>query len=195
MNLHHPSNLSVDLSASDPQLVTTDENAALVAWINPPTADEFAMTENPLADAKLLAAAWNAFVSAGPELGVDAAELAASFKVVHVVKLLDRLSDMIEDGRLKKADIPDDYAWLVDQLAEINQPLPLGSGPNEAPAIEASPLAAQALESKAENVWNDFPPFPREDWQVAAGTGETNLGYWEWVLTRIEASDEAGGQD
>jgi hypothetical protein len=70
MNLHHPSNLSVDLSASDPQLVTTDENAALVAWINPPSGDEFAMTENPLADAKLLAAAWNAFVSAGPELGL-----------------------------------------------------------------------------------------------------------------------------
>ncbi len=34
-----------------------------------------------------------------------------------------RLQDhayLIEHGSLKKADIPDDYAWLVDQLAEIN---------------------------------------------------------------------------
>lgn len=30
--------------------------------------------------------------------------------------LHDGLSDMIEGGRLKEADIPDDYRWLVETL-------------------------------------------------------------------------------
>lgn len=34
-------------------------------------------------------------------------------------QLHDRLSDMIEDGRLGKADIPDDYRWLADTLARL----------------------------------------------------------------------------
>lgn len=32
-------------------------------------------------------------------------------------RLHDGLSDMIEGGRLTEADIPDDYHWLVQQLA------------------------------------------------------------------------------
>lgn len=35
------------------------------------------------------------------------------------LNLHDRLSDMIESGRLKEADIPDDYAWLVESLASL----------------------------------------------------------------------------
>jgi len=34
-------------------------------------------------------------------------------------KLHDGLSDMVEDSRLTDMDIPDDYQWLVDLLAEI----------------------------------------------------------------------------
>jgi hypothetical protein len=34
-------------------------------------------------------------------------------------KLHNGLSDMIEDGRLKEADIPDDYKWLVESLAHL----------------------------------------------------------------------------
>lgn len=34
--------------------------------------------------------------------------------------LHDRLSDMIEDGRLKKADFPDDYDFLVESLADLS---------------------------------------------------------------------------
>lgn len=34
-------------------------------------------------------------------------------------KLHDGLSDMIEGGRLAEADIPDDYRWLVNMLAEL----------------------------------------------------------------------------
>lgn len=34
-------------------------------------------------------------------------------------KLADGLSDMVEGGRLREADIPDDYQWLVATLAKI----------------------------------------------------------------------------
>jgi hypothetical protein len=34
-------------------------------------------------------------------------------------KLHDGLSEMIEEGRLREADIPDDYQWLVKQLTHI----------------------------------------------------------------------------
>ena len=35
-------------------------------------------------------------------------------------RLHDGLSDMIEDGRLTEADIPDDYQWLVETLVACN---------------------------------------------------------------------------
>lgn len=34
-------------------------------------------------------------------------------------RLHDMLSDMIEGGRLKEADIPDDYEAIVEQLAKL----------------------------------------------------------------------------
>ena len=34
-------------------------------------------------------------------------------------RLADGLSDMVEGGRLKEADCPDDYRWLVEKLAAI----------------------------------------------------------------------------
>lgn len=42
------------------------------------------------------------------------ASLLPKYRALH-----DGLSDMIEEGRLNEADIPDDYRWLVDTLVEI----------------------------------------------------------------------------
>jgi hypothetical protein len=39
-------------------------------------------------------------------------------------QLHDGLSDMIEGGRLKEADIPEDYAWLVRALEALANPKP-----------------------------------------------------------------------
>jgi hypothetical protein len=33
--------------------------------------------------------------------------------------LFDGISDMIEDGRLSEADIPDDYLWLTTRMTEL----------------------------------------------------------------------------
>ena len=38
----------------------------------------------------------------------------------HYHALHDHLSDMIEDGRLRKADFPDDYDFLVESLAQLS---------------------------------------------------------------------------
>lgn len=41
-------------------------------------------------------------------------DLLAAYRALH-----DGLSDMIDEGHLKEADIPDDYRWLVDMLVEL----------------------------------------------------------------------------
>lgn len=45
--------------------------------------------------------------------------LHTALKAMHQAygKLHDGLSDMIEEGRLTEADIPDDYQWLVETLS------------------------------------------------------------------------------
>ena len=40
-------------------------------------------------------------------------------RLVVYRRLADGLSDMVEDGRLDEAAIPDDYEWIVDTLAQI----------------------------------------------------------------------------
>lgn len=42
------------------------------------------------------------------------AEVLSAYRRLH-----DGLSDMIESGRLRPADIPDDYQWLVETLAAL----------------------------------------------------------------------------
>lgn len=34
-------------------------------------------------------------------------------------KLYDGLSDMVEDGRLTRADHPDDYEWLIAAMLDV----------------------------------------------------------------------------
>lgn len=43
---------------------------------------------------------------------------------------------------------------------------------------------------KTDNLWNEHPDYLREDWQVEAGMGNTQLGYWDWVLHRIEGEED-----
>ena len=60
-------------------------------------------------------------------------------------RLHDRLSDMVESGRLTQADIPDDYEWLVNEMLVplANHPCHDRSEPNEArPSI-----AVEAVDS------------------------------------------------
>lgn len=51
--------------------------------------------------------------------GEQAAGTVTDTRLAAYEKLHDRLSDMIESGRLHKGDIPDDYDWLVNTLAGL----------------------------------------------------------------------------
>jgi hypothetical protein len=35
--------------------------------------------------------------------------------------------------------------------------------------------------------WGSCSQYPREDWQLEVENGDTNLGYWEWVIHQAEA--------
>ena len=45
---------------------------------------------------------------------VEPIEVLRQYALLH-----DGLSDMIEGGRLKESDVPDDYKWLVESLAKV----------------------------------------------------------------------------
>jgi hypothetical protein len=34
----------------------------------------------------------------------------------------------------------------------------------------------------------EHPDYPRLDWQYEAGNGDTQLGYWEWVIHQEESN-------
>lgn len=38
------------------------------------------------------------------------------------------------------------------------------------------------------HVWSEHPEFIRAAWMNEVNGGDTNLGYWEWVLHQIEAT-------
>lgn len=51
----------------------------------------------------------------------------------------------------------------------------------------------------AERAWqlreeftDNHPDYTIVDWQIAAGCGDTVLGYWEWVVHQIEANEDLG---
>lgn len=53
--------------------------------------------------------------AAAPELLAKLKNMFDGYTDLH-----DGLSDMIEDGRLRESDIPDDYRWLVDKLVKLS---------------------------------------------------------------------------
>ena len=48
---------------------------------------------------------------------------------------------------------------------------------------------ALALASR-HGYWKEHPEFPVTDWQYEVQNDETRLGYWEWVVGKLEATDE-----
>ena len=48
-------------------------------------------------------------------------------------------------------------------------------------------VSADALITK-HGMWGELETLPRDDWKFEVQNGDTNLGYWEWVAARLEAS-------
>lgn len=39
---------------------------------------------------------------------------------------------------------------------------------------------------KSTDVWGEDDNYPRQDWQFEVSNGDTNLGYWDWVMHQKE---------
>lgn len=92
-------------------------------------------------------------------------------------RLHDLLSDLIEGGRLKEADIPDDYQAIVEQLALLANP-------------PTDPVPS--LADRFGGYWSgEHPDYPVEDWQGECANDDTRLGYWEWAQGKL---DSDGGE-
>ena len=37
--------------------------------------------------------------------------------------------------------------------------------------------------------WGEHPSYPRQDWMDEAGENDTGLGYWDWVLNKIDQEE------
>jgi len=48
---------------------------------------------------------------------------------------------------------------------------------------------------KKSGVWGGHPKFKRSDWQHEVVSGDTNLGYWEWVWHQIEGDEDVPNPD
>lgn len=59
-----------------------------------------------------------------------------------------------------------------------------GSG-KKAPALMT---LAEVLQDHY-GVWGQFPAFARQDWQYEVENGDTNQGYWDWVVSTLEARE------
>ena len=40
------------------------------------------------------------------------------------------------------------------------------------------------------DVWGEDPAWSRDEWKIDVETGDTNLGYWEWVDHRKESAED-----
>lgn len=37
--------------------------------------------------------------------------------------------------------------------------------------------------------WGEHPDHPLDDWRYEVQNGDTRMGYWEWVMARLESSE------
>jgi hypothetical protein len=49
---------------------------------------------------------------------------------------------------------------------------------------------AQELAEQHGGAWGEHPQYLVSDWQHEVAEGNTRLGYWVWVLHRIEADED-----
>jgi len=100
---------------------------------------------------------------------------------------------------MDKAQIPDEIRWIaeddrdeclsdddIDQICEtLNHP---GPARPEA-STEIDPLQALINEHADGNSWGEHVDYPRADWRYEVDNNDTGLGYWEWVLHRLEDAE------
>jgi hypothetical protein len=78
-------------------------------------------------------------------------------------------------------------AWShLQKAAKSNSPKATAAKTRK-PAKKLLTLS-QALQDHY-GVWGEFSAFPRRDWEYEVENHDTNLGYWDWVVSTLEARD------
>jgi len=96
--------------------------------------------------------------------------------------------------------IEGEFGWLQNsgmEFVEVSRIVAAGNKPEDGAAATGLPealtkgfkvenLMSLAIKEQVDKycLWGEHPSNPRADWQHEVGNGDTNLGYWEWVVHR-----------
>lgn len=84
------------------------------------------------------------------------------------------------DGKVIFLD-EDGYEWTFDQLKPVEES---EDEPDAAPKPVIDP--AQLADANG-GTWGEHHTYIPADWRTEVENGDTRLGYWEWVASKIEA--------
>lgn len=72
-----------------------------------------------------------------------------------------------------------------DGLVYLDKPL---RGPAPSSAVRTE-VIERIVKQCGDDLWGDCAQFGKEDWRHEVESGDTILGYWEWVFSQAEAND------
>lgn len=126
------------------------------------------------------------------ETAVAPPDFAKALRLYH--KLHDGLSDMIEGGRLTEADIPDDYAWLVESLASVANVGPREVQPEGPPPPTWVKATQDALAAMEKLLYIHHNPDDDEDTEddYEANTADEFRAIWAEVEAIANAAPPLG---
>lgn len=58
--------------------------------------------------------------------------------------------------------------------------------------LALSPFQDRQHDTQSIQEHTDHPTYPREDWRYDVASGQTQIGYWDWVISRISAEETYG---
>ena len=79
-------------------------------------------------------------------------------------------------------------------IETIHLDLPTAAAPPEdvrmlTTNIRTADVAAMVVECGGD-LWGTHPQYPRTDWRYEVENGDTMLGYWEWVMCKLDEVED-----
>lgn len=91
--------------------------------------------------------------------------------------------DTIEEAQ-EWADDPDDFDGVKWRSTEADFRVIDPARPQTDADLDSSELSLKY------GHWSDHPLFPARDWQAEVEGGQARLGYWDWVVSKLEQQAE-----
>lgn len=92
-------------------------------------------------------------------------------------ELLIRSIHRLMDGREWDSDTTSDIAALLTAQGMVIRPV-----------MDDCDMTADELAEKyagPDGTWGEHPEYPRGDWRDEVQTDDTQLGYWDWVVSKL----------